>query len=133
MYIDRNFAADIDLDNIASEAYFSKFHFIRQFKIIYGQTPHQYLIAVRIRKAKEFLQTDISIIETCYLVGFDSASSFTGLFKKYTNLTPSAYQRQQLQRKEEIRISPLKFIPNCFAEQKGWKEQFSTTASNDPC
>jgi len=48
LFIDTHFAEPIDLNAIADEAYFSKFHFIKQFKSIYKRTPHQYLIHVRI-------------------------------------------------------------------------------------
>lgn len=51
LFIDTHYADNIDLGNIPDEAYFSKFHFIRQFKDIYRKTPHQYLIFVRIEKA----------------------------------------------------------------------------------
>ena len=120
LFIDNNFSDNINLDNIADEAFFSKFHFIRLFKTIYGKTPHQYLTKVRIEKAKELLHTETSITQVCFSVGFDSLSSFTGLFKRQTTLTPSAYQKLKLQRKQEIGRAPLKFIPNCFAEKKGW-------------
>jgi len=52
LFIDRHFAEKIDLTNIAEEATFSKFHFIRLFKKVYGKPPHQYLISVRVEKAK---------------------------------------------------------------------------------
>jgi AraC-like DNA-binding protein len=120
IFIDKNYANAIDLDNIANEAFFSKFHFIRQFKKIYYQTPHQYLTSVRIEKAKLLLQTEIAVADVCFSVGFDSISSFTGLFKRITSSTPSLYQRHQLKRKDEIMATPLKFIPNCFAENNGW-------------
>ncbi len=51
LFIDSNYTDNIDLDNISDEAYFSKFHFTRLFKKIYGRTPHQYLTFVRIEKA----------------------------------------------------------------------------------
>lgn len=121
LFIDTHFSEEIDLDNIADEACFSKFHFIRLFKTIYGKTPHQYLTRVRIENSKEFLQNETSVTETCLNVGFDSISSFTALFKKYTKLCPSEYQQQFESRKEQIANTPLQFIPNCFAEQKGWK------------
>jgi AraC-like DNA-binding protein len=120
LFIDNNYANTIDLDNIATEASFSKFHFIRLFKKVYGRTPHQYLISVRIEKAKLLLQTDMAVAEVCFSVGFDSVSSFTGLFKRLTSTTPSHYQKLQLQRKKEIQKMPLRFIPNCFAETNGW-------------
>ena len=120
LFIDEQFAGNIDLTNIADEAYFSKFHFIRLFKKIYNKTPHQYLTAVRIEKAKLFLKEDVAVSTVCYSVGFDSISSFTGLFKRIVGITPSAYQQQQAKLKADIARSPLKYIPNCFAESNGW-------------
>jgi len=123
LFIDSKYSHSIDLNNIADEAFFSKFHFIRLFKKIYGKTPHQYMTVVRIEKAKQLLQTKISISEVCYSVGFGSISSFTGLFKKAVGLTPSAWQLQQQKIKEATLASPLNFIPNCFAEKKGWTKK----------
>ena len=97
LFIDNNYSENIDLDNIADEAFFSKFHFIRQFKKFYGKTPHQYLIVVRIEKAMELLRTDIPVSEVCYAVGFESLGSFSGLFKRIVGLTPSAYLLHQQQ------------------------------------
>ena len=117
IFIDNNYANDIDVNNIADEAYFSKFHFIRQFKTIYGKTPHQYLKEVRIEKAMQLLQTNISVSEVCYSVGFESISSFSGLFKRIVGMTPSAYLTQQLQIKAQIIKTPLQFVPGCFADK----------------
>lgn len=120
LFIDTHFADRIDLDNIAEEAFFSKFHFIRLFHSVYNKTPHQYLSFVRIEKAKQLLATEMIAANVCYAVGFESVSSFTGLFKRIVGQTPAAYQAAQHQRKAEITKAPLKFIPNCFAEKKGW-------------
>src|SRR5438045_5910717 len=94
LFIDAHFSENIDLSNIADEAYFSKFHFIRLFKTIYGKTPHQYLTKVRLENALIFLQKGMPVTNTCFAVGFDSVSSFAGLFKRYTKLSPSTYQQQ---------------------------------------
>src|SRR5471030_2310888 len=120
LFIDRNFAEKIDLNNIADEAFFSKFHFIRLFNTIFKKTPHQYLSHVRIEKAKDLLKTEMSVTQVCYAVGFESPSSFTGLFKRVTGQTPALYRSLQHQKKKEIAKTPLKFIPNCFAEKNGW-------------
>ncbi|MEJ7683615.1 MAG: AraC family transcriptional regulator [Segetibacter sp.] len=100
LFIDNHHAERIDINNIADEAYFSKFHFIRLFKNIYGKTPHHYLRQVRIDNAKYLLTKNISISEVCYLVGFESVTSFTGLFKKLVGSTPSAFQQQQQNAKQ---------------------------------
>jgi AraC-like DNA-binding protein len=117
LFIDSNYAESIDAGEIADEACYSKFHFIRTFKSIYGRTPHQYLTHVRIERAKGMLENGTSVTEACFGVGFDSLGSFTGLFKRRAGLTPSQYQRLQLERKAEIKKEPLRFIPGCFAEQ----------------
>lgn len=120
LFIDTHFANNTNLNNIANEAHFSKFHFVRLFKSIYLKSPYQYLTAVRIEKAKEFLQNKVSVTNTCFMVGYNSISSFTGLFKRHTKLSPALYQQQFLKRQVQIKKVPLRFVPNCFAEQKGW-------------
>jgi AraC-like DNA-binding protein len=123
LYIDNNYAHKIDLDNISDEAYFSKFHFIRLFKRIYGKTPYQYLTFVRIERAIELFKSDISATEVCFAVGFDSLSSFGSLFKRIVGVTPSAYLEEQQQMKRQILETPLDFVPACFIYQNGWAKK----------
>ena len=123
LFIDDHFAENIDLNNIADEAYFSKFHFIRLFKNIYNKTPHQYLTQVRIEKAKLLLATEISVSDVCFSVGFASMGSFSSLFKRVVGISPSHFQIQEQKRKADIKMRPLSFIPNCFAENKGWTKK----------
>src|SRR5258706_4302071 len=92
LFIDAHFDEPINLDAIADEAYFSKFHFISIFKKIYLQTPHQYLVCVRLAKAKMLLLSAIPITDACYACGFESIPSFTTLSIKTTGFTPSAYR-----------------------------------------
>jgi AraC-like DNA-binding protein len=120
LFIDKFYSEKIDLDNISDEAYFSKFHFIRLFKFIYGKTPHQYLITVRIEKAQFFLQENKSVTEVCSLVGFESLSTFSGLFTKLVGKTPSKYLSFHQQRKKQIQKRPLAFVPGCYAFMHGW-------------
>ena len=125
LFIDSHYAERIDLNNIADQAYFSKFHFIRQFRSIYGKTPHQYLKAVRIEKAMELLRNNTPVLDTSMLIGFESPTSFSGAFKRIVGVSPSTYLQQQQSRKLSIAEAPLGFIPGCFAASNGWvpKEQ----------
>ena len=123
LFIDENYGSNIDLSSISDEACFSKFHFIRLFQSIYNKTPHQYLIFVRIENAKELLKNDSAVSAVCYAVGFESISSFTGLFKRLVGISPAVYKKQEAKRKEDIKLDPLKYIPNCFAENKGWTKK----------
>lgn len=108
LFIDNNYSDSIDLNDIARKAFFSKFHFIRLFKTIYGQTPYQHLKMVRIKNAKQLLQSGMSVTEVCFAVGFTSTSSFTGFFKELTGLTPSAFQKNK--KKHSATIVPLRIL-----------------------
>lgn len=122
LYIDQCYAEKIDLANISGEAYFSKFHFIRLFKSSYGKTPHQYLTSVRIEKAQQLLQQNKSVNEVCVLVGYDSVSTFSGLFTKITGKSPTLFVSEFNQRKAQLQAKPLSFVPSCYAFMHGWEE-----------
>jgi len=94
-FIDKNFDQAIDLDTICKEACISKFHLIRSFKKLYGVTPYQHLTFLRIKKAKELLQTNLTVSAVCYHLGFDSPTSFSGLFKKIAGKPPVEFQRSK--------------------------------------
>ncbi len=120
LFIDTHFSTQLDVDNIADEAYFSKFHFIRLFKKIYAKTPHQYLTHVRLEKAMQLLRAGQPVSEVCFSVGFESPSSFSGLFKRSVGISPSVFLIQQKQLKVQQSEQPLRFIPGCIASKNGW-------------
>lgn len=94
-FIEENYCDDIDLQTIAEFSFFSKFHFIRLFKRCYGRTPHQYLTEKRISLAKKLLGSNLTVIETCYHIGFVSPASFSATFRKHTGISPSDYKKKQ--------------------------------------
>ena len=97
-FIDKNFDTAISLDTICKEACISKFHLLRSFKKLYGVTPHQHLTFLRIKKAKELLRAHLPITTVCYHLGFDSPTSFSGLFKKIAGKTPVEFQRSRIKK-----------------------------------
>ena len=127
LFIDKHYAEHIDLSNIADEACFSKFHFIRLFREVYGKTPHNYLTQVRVDNAQLLLSKNIPVSEVSFLVGFDSSTSFAAIFKKHAGMSPSIYQRRQLLKRALHVDKPLTAIPNCFAETFGWKKAISNS------
>ncbi|MBB1284257.1 helix-turn-helix transcriptional regulator [Flavisolibacter sp. BT320] len=92
-YINNNLDKPLNLDLLSNVHFTSKFHLLRLYKKYYGQTPMQYLTEKRMEKAKELLQTGMTVSDTCYEVGFESPCSFSTLFKSRTGLTPAAYKK----------------------------------------
>ncbi len=88
-----NFGREIAVEEIASAAYLSEYHFARFFKQISGVTPHVYLANLRLERARKLLaETLLPISEIASLVGYQSQSHFTKMFKAVTGVTPRAYR-----------------------------------------
>jgi AraC family transcriptional regulator len=84
---------ELPLEELASAAYLSPFHFARLFKKVTGASPHAYLAALRIERAKSLLATtDASVTEIATRVGYSSSSHFTKAFRQSTGLTPRAFR-----------------------------------------
>ena len=82
-FMDEHLADSLEIAHIAARAHFSRYHFIRLFRRMFHETPHQYLTRKRIEKAKELLATgDLSVTEICFAVGFQSLGSFSALFRR---------------------------------------------------
>ena len=88
VFIDENFEQPLNLDEISQKAFLSRFHFHRLFAQVYKKTPHQYLTAKRIEKARELLAENKQVTEVCNEVGFESLGSFSMLFKKEMGFAP---------------------------------------------
>jgi len=106
--IDRDYAEPLDLDTIAAEAGYSRYHFARAFTTAYGETPRAYLTRRRIERAKTLLRTaNLSVTEICFLVGFSSLGSFSTRFRDQVGWSPSEYRADAVDR---TGIPP---IPGC--------------------
>lgn len=92
--IDDRLAEDISLDDLASAAGLSRFHFVRAFKAAVGKPPHRWLVGLRIERAKELLvRRNMTIIDVAALVGFDSQSHFGQVFLDHVGVTPREWRR----------------------------------------
>lgn len=82
----------LSVDDMAREAFVSKYHFIRCFKDEVGLTPHQFQIQNRIRKAKRLLHTTETITEVALTTGFYDQSHFIKQFEKQVGMSPFVYK-----------------------------------------
>lgn len=102
-YIADNFTENITLEEVASFAGFSKYHFERIFTDYSGMTFYQYLQQMRINYAQTLLSnSELSITDVSYQSGFASSAAFTRAFKKSTGYAPSQFRSFQ----ETLRPKP---------------------------
>lgn len=102
-YITDHCTENINVDDLADLAGFSKFHFARLFKQFAGMSCYEYLTQKRVVHAERLLiQPDISITEVAMLSGFNSLSTFNRIFKAQKNCTPSEYK--SLNKQEKTRL-----------------------------
>jgi len=93
-YIDEHYASNISLEEVASHAGFSKYHFSRIFKEYFETSFPEYVMKRRIRRAIEILENpNISILNIALLSGFSSPSSFNRAFRQVMNCSPSDFRK----------------------------------------
>lgn len=94
-FVHHNFRRKISLPELAATANLSASHFSHIFKTQTGFSPGEYLIKVKIEKARELLTTtNLSIKEVMALVGYDTRSNFTRHFKRHFHSPPSRYKKR---------------------------------------
>jgi len=96
-YMEANYNNSISVESIAEHVHLSASYIGRMFKERMGVTLNEYLIDLRINRAKQLLaETDLTIDEICQQVGYSTISYFTKLFKGRTGMTPGTYRRERL-------------------------------------
>jgi AraC-like DNA-binding protein len=107
--MDRDYRNDLDIAALAQVACVSQAHFIRTFKLTFGETPHRYLQRRRVERAMYLLRTTSNgITEICMDVGFSSLGTFSRTFTEIVGETPTRYRTR----------GQLHNVPNCFV--KAW-------------
>ena len=103
--MDRAYAEPLDIRAVAAVAYISEAHFIRTFRAVFGETPHRYLQRRRVERAMFLLrETDRSVTDICFDIGFGSLGTFSRTFREIVGVTPSEYR---------LRNGPM-LAPNCY-------------------
>ncbi|AUS96211.1 hypothetical protein CDQ84_12020 [Clostridium thermosuccinogenes] len=89
-YINDRYMEEISLEKISQNTYLSPVYISKIFKDETGDSPINYLIKVRLSKAKELLEEGkVSIKTAAKSVGYHDAYYFSKLFKKYYGYPPS--------------------------------------------
>ena len=90
---DRRYADALSVADMARAAHLSPAHFSRQFRRVFGESPHRYLLTRRLERAAALLRTtDWSVADVCMAVGLTSVGSFTTSFGRMFGKTPTAYR-----------------------------------------
>ncbi len=96
-YVNTHLCEDLSLENLASIAHFSPFHFHRIFKNTTGETLNQFVNRIRIERAMDLLRTDnqLRILDAALACGYESAEGFSRAFKKRYGFPPHQWIRHQ--------------------------------------
>ena len=104
--MDRAYAEPLDVPALARIAHVSEAHFIRTFKVTFGETPNRYLQRRRVERAMFLLRTsDRAVTDICMDVGFTILGTFSRVFRDVVGEPPSVYRQR----------GPLAPVPSCFA------------------
>jgi len=90
------------LSAVARQVGMSKYRLSHRFHEVLGITFRDYLLSVRLERAKALLAAGhVSITEVAQVVGFSDLPRFDKVFKRYTGFTPSAYRSSGVARSKQ--------------------------------
>ncbi|MFD9325570.1 helix-turn-helix domain-containing protein [Streptomyces sp. NPDC060065] len=106
--MDRAYAQPLDVPALARIAHVSEAHFTRTFRATFGETPHRYLQRRRVERAMFLLrETDRSVTDICFQVGFGSPGTFSRTFRDIVGRSPRAYRKEK-------ETAAATGVPTCF-------------------
>ncbi|MEZ2128116.1 MULTISPECIES: helix-turn-helix domain-containing protein [unclassified Sinorhizobium] len=92
-HIEAHLEQALTLDQLASEAGLSTFHFAKMFRISFGMPPHRYLAERRVERARNLLRSgSIELVQVALACGYASQSHFTKAFRSATGITPGEWR-----------------------------------------
>jgi AraC-like DNA-binding protein len=114
---DTRYFEPLTVADLAKVAGLSRAHFSRQYRLAFGEAPHQYLLTRRLERAAALLRnTDWPVTDICFAVGLSSVGSFITSFKRIYGRTPTQYRTSLPPAARNIRI------PLCVARSYGRRE-----------
>jgi AraC family transcriptional regulator len=96
-YLDSFWGDQVHLEEVARQACLSTYHFHRLFCEVFRETPNQYLQRKRLVNARRLLErSEQSVTDICLEVGFESVTSFSGLFRRNFGCSPREYRSRNV-------------------------------------
>lgn len=96
-YLQTHMSEKLALDDIAGSFYISKYHLSHCFKLATGFSVMEYLINIRIIKARQLLRDGMRVQDAGEAVGFQSNEHFIRTFSSITGASPKKYTRRFLE------------------------------------
>lgn len=92
-YIENNLDGKIDLETVANEIHYSKYHLHRMFTSTVGMTIHDYVQRRQLTEAAKLLVfSEKPIIEIAFICGYESQQAFSSIFKSMYKIPPAEYR-----------------------------------------
>jgi AraC family transcriptional regulator len=94
--METNLSESIALGDVAAVTGLSPSRFARRFKSAMGAPPHQYLMSMRVERAKRLLLQREPIAEVALACGFTHQEHLTRVFRRFTGSTPAGYRKANM-------------------------------------
>ena len=93
-FIRENLTTSISLDAIAKQAGLSRFHLLRCFRQVYGETPFKRIVRLRMEEAQRRLrQGNEPVAAIAFRCGYENPAHFAYAFRRLVGVSPSRYRR----------------------------------------
>ena len=93
VHVRDNISQELAVAELAQVVGMSQYYFSKLFKLSTGTTPHQYVMRQRVERAQELLREgQTALAEIATLVGFETQSHFTSVFRRLSGITPKHYR-----------------------------------------
>jgi AraC family transcriptional regulator len=96
---------DLSLDDMAQSVGLSTAHFARMFRKSTGETPHQFVLRLRVERAKAMLRvSDARVFDVAMACGFKTPQHFAQVFRDACRVSPTEYRQDFLGLRSDLRF-----------------------------